>query len=229
MSLWKTMVLIGGFGGTAFPFLQLSAVTQVASTTQQPYTSDVQLPVKRSPSDFLADGDLSKSVWKLTESVEFDHDASGKSHYPEISTRVASVWTEEYIYFAFWGRYDSLRVYKAEDPTVERWQLWDRDVVEVFLNPQPERVNHYYEFEVAPNNQWVDLEIDKAKEPFNDVSWNSGFAHAARIDAKNHIWTAEMRIPVSSINVGAIHPVTEWRANFFRAAGRGDDAHRKFL
>ena len=95
--------------------------------------------------------------------MKFDHDASGKSHYPEVSTRAASVWTETHIYFALWSRYDSLNVYEGEDPAAERWQLWDRDVVEVFLNPQPERVNHYYEFEVAPNNQWIDLEIDKTR------------------------------------------------------------------
>ena len=229
MGFWKTMVLIVALGGTAFVFLQLSALSQVASTTKQPYASNVQLPVKRSSADFLADGDLSKSAWTHAESVEFDHDASGKSHYPEVSTRVASVWTEVYIYFAFWCRYDSLNVYQGEDPAVERWQLWDRDVVEVFLNPQPERVNHYYEFEVAPNNQWVDLEINKDREPFNDMSWNSKFDHATRIDDKTHIWTTEMRIPISSINGGTVHPGTIWRANFFRAAGEGGDDHRKFL
>lgn len=227
--LWKTMVLFGAFGGTVFTALQLLATSQVASTTQQPYASDVQLPVKRSSTAFLADGNLSKPAWIPAESVEFDHNASGKSHYPEISTRVASVWTEGYIYFAFWGRYDSLRVYEGEDPAVERWQLWDRDVVEVFVNPQPERVNHYYEFEVAPNNQWLDLEIDKTKEPFNDMTWNSKFEHATRIDPTNHIWTTEMRIPILSMKVQAIRPGTTWRANFFRAAGEGGDDHRKFL
>ena len=229
MVLWKMGVLIGALAGAACSLLPLSCPSQIATLAQQSYSSDMQLQARRSPVNFLPDGDLSKPPWKQAKPAEFDHDATGKSHYPEISTRVASVWTETHIYFAFWVRYDSLNVYEGEDPTVERWQLWDRDVVEVFLNPQPERVNHYYEFEVAPNNQWVDLEIDKTKEPFNDASWNSGFEHAARIDEKNRIWTAEMRIPISSINVGAIHPVTEWRANFFRAAGRGDDAHRKFL
>ena len=47
-----------------------------------------------------------------------------------------------------------------------------------FSNPQPERITHYYEFEVAPNNQWIDLEIEKTKTPFNDAAWNSGFSHA---------------------------------------------------
>jgi hypothetical protein len=209
MVLWKIGVLIGALAGAAFTLLLISCPGQIAAMPQQSYASDVQLQAKRSPVDFLPDADFSKLLWKHAKSVEFDHDASGKSRYPELSTRVASVWTATNIYFFFRCSYDSLNVYEGEDPAVERWQLWDRDVVEAFLNPEPERVNHYYEFEVAPNNQWVDLEIDKTKEPFNDVSWNSGFAHAARIDAKNHIWTTEMRIPISSMNVGAIHPGTK--------------------
>jgi alpha-galactosidase len=229
MFLWRMGVLIGVLAGAVFTLLPFSYPGQIATLPQQAYISDMQLLAERSQVDFQPDGDLSKPSWKHAQSVEFDHDASGKSQYPEVSTRVASVWTEANIYFLFWCRYDSLNVYQGEDSAVERWQLWDRDVVEVFLNPQPERVNHYYEFEVAPNNQWVDLEIDKSKEPFNDVSWNSGFEHASRIDAKKHIWTVEMRIPISSMNVSAIRPGAKWRANFFRAAGKGGDDRRKFL
>ena len=62
MGLWKTMVFIGALGGTAFTFLQLPALSRVASTTKQPYASNLQLPVKRSSADFLTDGDLSKSA-----------------------------------------------------------------------------------------------------------------------------------------------------------------------
>ena len=229
MVLSRVGVLLWALAGAVLTLLPFSSPGPIVTMLQESYVSDVQLRAKRSPADFLPDGDLSKPSWKHAKSVEFDYDASGKSHYPEVSTRVASVWTETHIYFSFWCRYDSLNIYEGEDPALERWQLWDRDVAEVFLNPQPERVNHYYEFEVAPNNQWVDLEIDKTKEPFNDVSWNSGFEHAVRIDAKNHVWTAEMRIPVSSMNAGAIRPGARWRANFFRATGKGGDDHRKFL
>jgi alpha-galactosidase len=189
----------------------------------------VQVSVKRSPVDVAPDGDLSKTLWKKANFVEFNHDASGKFHYPEVATRVACLWSDSYVYFGFWARYDSLNTYDGEDPATERWQLWDRDVVEVFLNPLPERVKHYYEFEVAPNNQWIDLEIDKTKDPFNDASWNSGFQHATRIDAKKRVWTAEMRIPLASINVNGIRAGAKWRANFFRAAGKGGDDQRKFL
>jgi len=229
MAIWKIGVLTITVAGAAFTLFHSSDRGQVATVVQRSYASNMQLQAKRSSVDFLPDGDSSKPSWKHSESLEFDTEVSGESHFPEISTRVASVWTETHVYFFFWCRYDSINVYQGEDPKVERWQLWDRDVAEVFLNPRPERVNHYYEFEVAPNNQWIDLEIDKNKNPFNDASWNSHFEHATRIDAKNHVWTAEMRIPISSMNVHAIHPGDEWRVNFFRAAGEGGDDGRKFL
>ena len=200
-----------------------------ASVAEETYSSNVQIEARRSSGDFVPDGDLSKAFWKRADAVEFDHDASGKTHYPEAATRVASLWTEKYIYFAFWCHYDALNVYEGEDPAKERWKLWERDVAEVFLNPEPARVPHYYEFEVAPNNQWIDLEIDKTKGPFNDAAWNSGFEHATRMDAANHIWTVEMRIPLSSMHVSEVHGGVEWRANFFRAAGKGGDEQRKFL
>ena len=223
---WKTVVITAC---AAAIFSLLPQSSPIAGDSQQTYTSDAHFSVKRSAVDVAPDGDLSKAFWKNSDFVEFDQDAWGKSHYPEVSTRVKSLWTDSYIYFGFLGRYDSLNTYDGEDPAPERWQLWNRDVVEVFLNPQPDRVQHYYEFEVAPNNQWIDLEIDKTKEPFNSASWNSGFEHATRIDAKKHIWTTEMRIPLAAINVSALRAGAKWRANFFRAAGQGGDDHRKFL
>src|SRR5467141_3798005 len=187
MVLSRVGALLWALAGAVLTLLPFSSPGRIVTILQESYVSDVQLRAKRSPVEFLPDGDLSKPSWKHAKSVEFDYDASGKSHYPEVSTRVASVWTATHIYFSFWCRYDSLNVYEGEDPTVERWQLLDRDVAEVFLNPQPERVNHYYEFEVAPNNQWIDLEIDKNKNPFTNAAWNSAFEHATGIDAKNQV------------------------------------------
>ena len=218
-----------GVCAAMFATFAASSSRQAASRSEQAYFSSVKAETTRSSADFAPNGDLNKPAWKHAKWLEFDNDASGKSHYPETATRVASLWTETHIYFAFSSRYDALNTYEGEDPKAERWQLWDRDVVEVFLNPQPDRVNHYFEFEVAPNNQWIDLEIDKTKDPFNDASWNSGFEHATRIDAKHRVWTAEMRIPLAAMNVQDLHPGAQWRVNFFRAAGKGGDDHRRFL
>ena len=193
------------------------------------YASSMKLDARRARADFAPDGNLAKEGWKRAEWAEFDHRMTGNEPYPAAATRVASLWSDRYIYFAFSCKYDVLNVFVGEDPSKERWELWNRDVAEVFLNPQPERLLHYYEFEVAPNNQWVDLEITRGDKPNHDAGWNSGFEHATRVDRSKKVWTAEMRIPLEAMGVERVMAGTEWRANFFRAAGQGEDKERKFL
>ena len=197
--------------------------------TESAYTSNIKISSRHSHDDFVPDGDLNKNFWRHGKWVRFDHDMTGQHHYPQAETRVASCWTAAYVYFAFQCKYSTLNVYEGEAAVKERWELWNRDVVEVFINPEPHRIPHYYEFEVAPNNQWIDLEIDKTKTPFNDAAWDSHFEHATRIDAKKHVWTCEMRIPIISLNAKAILPDSEWRVNFYRADGPGDDSKRRFM
>ena len=98
---WKMAVLIGALAGAAFTLLPFSSTGQIATIGQQAYTSDAELQAKRSPVDFVADGDATKPSWRQAKSVEFDNDASGKPHYPDIPTQVASVWTETHVYFFF--------------------------------------------------------------------------------------------------------------------------------
>lgn len=197
--------------------------------SQQPYSSSLVIQSSFISEDFLPDGDVSKVIWQQAEWVRFDHDSSARKNHPEAETQVASLWTPTYLYFAFRCKYSTLNLYEGEDPAKEQWGLWDRDVVEVFLNPEPARVNHYYEFEVAPNNLWIDLEIDLDKKPFNNASWNSHFEHATWLDPKNRVWTCEMRIPVRSMGVPVMRPKMEWRVNFYRADGLGDNTQRRLL
>jgi alpha-galactosidase len=193
-----------------------------------PYTSTERIHSRFSSADFLPDGNLDKPVWQAAEKQSFDHGSDGQRYFPQSETTIATFWTATHVYFAFWNKYTTLNIYEGEDPAKERWELWNRDVAEVFINPRPQDVNHYYEFEVAPNNQWIDLEINLDKDPPHDPSWNSHFEHAVRVDAKNRVWTVEMRIPVAPMNVTSMTP-GEWRINFYRADGPGDDQHRRFL
>jgi len=179
--------------------------------------------------DFSPTGNLEDPVWKTADRVVFDHDWIGENHYPECTTQVASLWTPSNFYFAFWCRYTDLNVYTGEDRAIERYSLWDRDVVEVFLNPCPGQLNQYFEFEVAPNGQWVDLEIDLRKELFYDHNWNSSFQHATRIDTVARTWTCEMKIPAASVHIPVIRPGWECRVNFYRLDGFGDDTERRQL
>jgi hypothetical protein len=230
MTFSKIVLFVASVGATAAFALSGHAFVQPAShPADTQYLSNSETIATYSASDFVPDGDLSKAVWKRAKWIEFDHDPTGKTENPAVKTRIAAVWSERYVYFAFSGRYESLNVYEGEDVSKERWELWNRDVVEVFLNPRPERITHYYEFEVAPNNQWIDLEIEKTRTPFNDAAWNSGFEHATKIDENNHLWLTEMRIPLSAVGAEHLAGGDVWRVNFFRAAGHGGDTKRMFL
>ena len=148
---------------------------------------------------------------------------------PGVNTRVAVAYTGSRLYLAYRCQYFEMHCYQGEDPSRERWLLWDRDVVEVFVNPFPQRMNTYWEFEVAPNNQWIDLAIDLDRDPVTDARWDSGFAHATRVDEDKREWTCEMSIPVTSMGVASIRPGMEWRINFYRCDGVGDIRQRRLL
>jgi hypothetical protein len=197
--------------------------------TMSLYTSDQKMTSKRAPQDFSPDGILDKAVWRHAAWQRFDRDMTGQERHPEAETEAAALWTSGSLYLAYRARYTALNLYEGEDPAVEKWKLWERDVVEAFINPAPSRINHYYEFEVSPNNLFLDLEIDKSKTPFNDPKWDSHFEHATQVDPTQRVWTCEMRIPVTSMGVGRIATGDVWRINLFRADGPGNDSQRRLL
>ena len=178
--------------------------------------------------DFTPDGNLAKKAWKNASHVMIDHDRFGHIRLPDYAVQVASLWTPAYLYLAYRCRYGTLNTYPG-DSIKEHPGICDRDVVEAFIDPQPAGFTHYYEYEVAPNNQWWDLEINLANKPTYDGSWDSHFEHATKIDADHKTWVVEMRIPVASMKVDAIHPGDEWRLNLYRCDGPGDDTQRRFM
>ena len=90
--------------GAALVILLASAARQIPAGVEQVYSSSAEIEAKHSSQEFLPDGDLSKLYWKRAQWMEFNNDAQGKSHYPEAAARVASVWTDSHVYFAFWCR-----------------------------------------------------------------------------------------------------------------------------
>jgi hypothetical protein len=213
-------------GASAFPGGALPGATEEEAN---PYTSNLRITSKFSQEDFVPDGKLEKKVWRRAKRVSFNRDWSGREEFPRVETHVASLWTATSVYFAFWCTYTNLSVFEGEDPAKERWRLWERDVVEVYLHPRPEVLKHYYEFQVSPNNQWADLQIDLNKTPHYDLSWSSYFQHATRVDTAKHIWSCEIRIPLGPMQVSAINPNSGWRMNFYRNTDVGDSRRRRSL
>jgi Carbohydrate family 9 binding domain-like len=95
----------------------------------------------------------------------------------------------------------------------------------VFIGSDFHDIKRYKEFEVSPQNEWVDLDINLSAPRHEDGwLWNSGFEHSARIDRSGHIWYAAMRIPLAALGTPAPAEGAAFRVNLFRTEGPADDA-----
>jgi hypothetical protein len=142
-------------------------------------------------------------------------------------TEIRSRWTKEHLYLLYICPYDELNLKPDPDRTAETPKLWNWDVAEAFIGSEQDRIAHYREFQVSPQGEWVDLDIDR-ENPKGQTggAWNSGFMVAARIDAEKKNWYGVMRIPFSSIDTRPPEAGRRFRAGLYRIAGV--DAAKKY-
>jgi len=153
-------------------------------------------------------------AWRSAKPVLFDADWQGKNADPRRRTEVRLLWTTEFLYLKFVARYRLITVFDDADPNGRRDKLWDRDVAEVFLQPDPAQLRRYKEFEVSPNAFWIDLEI--ANGVLQHLK--SGLHRRVSIDKVAKQWTAELAISMKSL-AQHFDPTSVWRVNFFRVEG----------
>ena len=152
--------------------------------------------------------------WQRANPITFRSDWQGKNPDPARQTRVRALWSPKTLYLRFECRYRGLNVFPDSDANGRRDHLWDRDVAEAFLQPDPSRERYYKEFEVSPNGMWIDLEI--SPEPRVDLK--SGLQHSVVLDERTKTWAAELAIPVKALTAN-FDPKAVWRANFYRVEG----------
>ena len=154
------------------------------------------------------------SEWQSTQPITFSSDWQGLNPDPARQTSVRVLWNEQTLYLRSECRYRDLHVFSDSDPNGRRDQLWDRDVVEVFLQPDPSREHFYKEFEVAPNAMWIDLDIF----PGGRSDLKSGMKRSAYLDRQSRTWSVELAIPMKSLTEH-FDPQAVWRVNFYRVEG----------
>ena len=152
--------------------------------------------------------------WRAADCISFVADWQGKNPDPKRQTEVRVLYTPQMLYLRFECRYRELTVFEDSDANGRRDQLWDRDVAEVFLQPDPSRPRYYQEFEVSPNGMWIDLDIF----PEGLRNLESGMQRSVWLDREHHTWSAELAIPMRALTAH-FDPAAEWRANFFRVEG----------
>ena len=69
------------------------------------------------------------------------------------------MWSAKTLYVRFECRYRELFLFDDAEEGSRRDRLWERDVAEVFLQPDPKQPQFYKEFEISPNGLWIDLDI----------------------------------------------------------------------
>ncbi len=155
-------------------------------------------------------------------------DCYSRLSYPEAQTTIEAFWSDTDLYVFFRCPYKELNLFLPANHSEARMNLWDRDVVEMFVGDDWENIRHYREFEIAPTGDWIDLAIDLNRDSF-DHTWRSGWETTARIEEANKIWYAAARIPLKSISEKPVKPGTKWRINFYRIDAPGDDKQRHFM
>ena len=157
--------------------------------------------------------------WQGARPVYAELDSHGRP-LPHYRTEVRSRWTSANLYLLFTCPYQELHLKPSPDTVRETNELWNWDVAELFIGSDFRDIRRYKEFELSPQGEWIDLDINLAL-PHHETgwTWNSGFQVAARIDHQARVWYGAMRIPFKSIDERPPAAGNRFRANLYRSQG----------
>lgn len=160
------------------------------------------------------DGFPRASQWADAPTTFFRHDWQGKPLAGPQSTRVQLLRGAGQLYLRFICKFESVNTFERAGSDSAIWPLWERDVVELFLQaPQRAGLNSYREVQVAPNGllQEIAVEVSGKKRI------NGGSRARTHVDAGNKVWTAELAVPMQDSGGDG------WRLNLFRVEGAGKE------
>ncbi|HZQ17523.1 MAG TPA: carbohydrate-binding family 9-like protein [Terriglobales bacterium] len=165
------------------------------------------------------------AFWRGAQPVYMELDTHGNP-VPKYRTEVRTRWTKQNLYFLFICPYEQLNLKPNPSTSSETNQLWNWDVAEAFIGSDFKDIRRYKEFEISPQGEWIDLDIDLNKPHHEDGwTWNSGFNVSARIDRDAHVWYGAMEIPYSAIDTRPAAVGNTLRVNLFRSQGPGPKRH----
>jgi hypothetical protein len=191
------------------------------------FAADEVIQSRWAASDPRLDTNPASSFWRGSEVTYMETDARGKPE-PKYRTEIRTRWTNRNLYILFICPYEELNLKPNPSTSEETNELWNWDVAEAFIGSDFKNIRRYKEFELSPQGEWVDLDIDLDRPHHEDGwKWNSGFEVSARIDKAAHVWYGAMRIPYGAIDTRPAAIGNTLRINLFRC--QGPSARRKYL
>ncbi|HEY2846590.1 MAG TPA: carbohydrate-binding family 9-like protein, partial [Pyrinomonadaceae bacterium] len=159
-------------------------------------------------------------IWSHARPIEIDSYWSGEIAPSTRRLDARLLWSDTALYVRFAAeQHEPLVVSESPDLTKKTSGLWNRDVCEIFIAPDPATRNKYFEFEVAPTGEWVDLAIHVThKKRLTDLDYASGMETFAKIDPDKVFEV--VKIPFKALGhspkIGDV-----WLGNLFRCVGAG--------
>jgi len=182
--------------------------------------SDMNYKVNYIERDFAVE-ELENKAWKKAENVRVDKYWSGESAPKSRHVKTNILWSDTAIYVRFEANQNEPLIV-SEKPNLQTKTrgLWDRDVCEIFLAPNKNEFRKYFEFEIAPNGEWIDLGIYQMPDKREtDWDYHSGMKSATRIEKDKVI----MAIKIDWKAFGKQPKAGEvWLGNIYRCVGRGE-------
>ncbi|MFN2444372.1 MAG: carbohydrate-binding family 9-like protein [Vicinamibacterales bacterium] len=199
--------------------MRVSPSLLLAVLLMAPIDGSAVLESAYSSSEVALDPDPGSEAWKDAPRVVADHDKFGEP-IPGPATEIRSRWTTEHLYLLYVCPYDDLNLKPDPNVTRETPRLWNWDVAEAFIGSDFDQIARYKEFQVSPQGEWVDLDIDRADpKRQGGMAWSSGYLVKARIDARAKIWYGLMRIPFRALDTRPPEKGRELRIGLYRIAG----------
>lgn len=172
----------------------------------------------------LAATQFDHSEWKGAQPIQITRYWSGEEAPPSRNAEARIIWSDESLAVRFvCNQREPLIVSSTPQLTQKTIGLWDRDVCEIFIAPNPSDPNRYFEFEAAPTGEWVDLAINLGPtQRVTDRGFDSRMTTAAQIAGDQ--LTISMRIPWSEA-LPKPQRGDVWRVNLFRCVGIGNQRY----
>lgn len=187
--------------------------------------SSTSLNIKHISKDFSIDR-LDDPAWKSASQSVITKYWSGNAA-PSGRHFTANLLSSDAALYVRFRAFQSEPLVVSENPDLTKKMrgLWDRDVCEIFIAPDRNKRNKYFEFEIGPNGEWIDLVIEIAyPERKTDWDYKSAMTSAAKIE-KDKVVMA-IKIPWEAF--GARPRAGDvWLGNLFRCVGK--DPTRGYL
>lgn len=165
---------------------------------------------------------LNDKGWRTAREIKIEKYWSGKNAPIGRQFKAQLLWSKTALYVRFEAnRAEPLVVSDKPDLSKKTLGLWDRDVCEIFLAPDKNEARKYFEFEIAPTGEWVDVAIDVTSgERKSDWDYRSGMESAVKIANDKIV----MAIKIEWKAFGAVPKAGDiWLGNIFRCVGKDPD------